>query len=389
MSREAGDADEPSAKRQRASGDPLAKLRTPCLVVDEAVARANAESMLERARTLGVVLRPHVKTHKTLEGGLLATGGTKRRIVASTLAEAQFFAAGGFDDIIYAVPITPDKLDEAADLTARLQAFHVTVDHPVQVNALLARPALSGGKRWSVVLMIDCGYHRDGVDPDDPASVALAKRIATSATAALLGVYTHGGHSYDARSVDEVRRIGEQERDAVVRFANRLRAAEVAFGGVVGVGSTPTCSNPPESLEGVTEMHPGNYVYYDYMQIQLGSCRPGQVACRVCARVIGHYPKQNMLLIDMGWTGISAQGAEEGYGYVDGHPDLRIKKLKQEAGEVEGTDGRPIDFERYPIGSILRVVPWHSCAATHQHTVAHLLGPEGQVVGQWRICKGW
>merc|ERR1719353_1906224 len=103
---------------------------------------------MTRARALGVELRPHVKTHKTLEGGAIATGGTKKRIVVSTLAEAHFFADGGFDDIVYAVPITPDKLDEAAGLAARLEAFHVTVDHRVQVEALLARAAPAEGRRW-------------------------------------------------------------------------------------------------------------------------------------------------------------------------------------------------------------------------------------------------
>jgi len=355
--------------------------------VDLSVARANAESMLARAKRLGVVLRPHVKTHKTIQGAEMQTGGTKRRIVVSTLAEANFFADGGFDDILYAVPITPDKLPEAARLTARLDMFHVLVDHPDQVAALLAESEPVKGKPWSVVLMVDCGYHRDGVDPDDEASVDLANRIAAAPTASFHGIYTHGGHSYDATSVDAVRKIAEQERDAVVKFAAKLRAAGLRCG-MVGVGSTPTCSNPPDDLEGVTEMHPGNYMYYDCMQVKLGSCSPENVAVRVCTRIIGHYPKQNMLLIDLGWTGISKQGEAHGYGAIDRHPELRVKALKQEAGEVESSDGSPLDFSRYPIGSILRMLPWHSCASTHQHTFVHVL-EDGKVVDCWKQVRGW
>eukprot|EP00929_Paragymnodinium_shiwhaense_P038512 TRINITY_DN20338_c0_g1_i1.p1 TRINITY_DN20338_c0_g1~~TRINITY_DN20338_c0_g1_i1.p1 ORF type:complete len:390 (-),score=96.72 TRINITY_DN20338_c0_g1_i1:350-1519(-) len=385
-----GDGVGGSAKRQKRGDaeDPLAGLRTPCYVVDRAVLTANCERMQKRAEALGVVLRPHMKTHKTIQAGEMVTKGTKRRIVVSTLAEANFFRDGGFDDIIYAVPITPDKLPDAAKLTAQLTSFHVLVDHPFQVDALLAHGAPAEGKKWSIVVMVDCGYHRDGVDPEDPDSVELVRRISSSSVASLEGIYTHGGHSYGAKSVDEVVRIGEQERDAVVNFAKKLRAAGISCK-TVGVGSTPTCSNPPAHLEGVTEMHPGNFVYYDWMQVRLGSCKPAEVAVRVCTRVIGHYPKQNMLLIDMGWTGISAQGADKGYGAIDGHPELKIQNLKQEAGEVGSADGNKLDFSKYPIGTILRVLPWHSCASSHQHTSVHVLDEAGKPVERWQHVRGW
>ncbi|CAE7038970.1 unnamed protein product, partial [Symbiodinium natans] len=89
---------------------------------------------------------------------------------------AEFFADGGFDDICYAVPITADKLPQAGRLVERLEAFHVAVDHPAAVDALLERPPCAN-KAWSVFLMVDCGYGRDGVDPEDPATVDLARRL--------------------------------------------------------------------------------------------------------------------------------------------------------------------------------------------------------------------
>eukprot|EP00747_Dinoflagellata_sp_TGD_P053413 gnl/TRDRNA2_/TRDRNA2_148437_c1_seq1.p1 gnl/TRDRNA2_/TRDRNA2_148437_c1~~gnl/TRDRNA2_/TRDRNA2_148437_c1_seq1.p1 ORF type:complete len:415 (-),score=71.63 gnl/TRDRNA2_/TRDRNA2_148437_c1_seq1:161-1342(-) len=388
-------SDGPAAKRPRVDQfggstpeEPLANLPTPCYTLELAVARANAKRMLDRADKLGVQLRPHVKTHKTLEGAEIQTGGKKRGIVVSTLAEAKFFADGGFDDILYAVPITADKLKDAAALTRSLEEFHIIVDHPRQVDALQQYPP--DGKPWSVVLMVDCGYHRDGVDPSDAESVELARRISSGCgnkSTTFKGIYTHGGHSYDANDATSVTKIAEQERDAVVEFAAKLRAAGIRCD-MVGVGSTPTCSNPPSTLEGVTEMHPGNYYYYDVMQASIGSCSMDDIAVRVCTRVLGHYPKQNMMIIDMGWTGISAQGKEHGYGAIYGHPELRIKTLKQEAGEVESADGKPIDFARYPIGTILRVLPWHSCASTHQHTSTIVLDND-TIVGRWKQVRGW
>jgi len=262
------------------------------------------------------------------------------------------------------------------------------VDNKLHVEAILARHAPSETKRWSIVIMVDCGYGRDGVDPEDPESVNLAKLIAAAPTADLKGIYTHEGHSYAAKTVAEVVQIGEKGRDAVVAYAKRLRDAGITVD-MVSVGSTPTCSNPPAHLDGVTEIHPGNYCYYDQMQVQLGSCKVEDVAVRVCTRIIGHYPKRNMLLIDCGWTGASAQGKEHDYGAIDGHPELKILLFKQEAGEVGSSDNSPLKFEMYPIGTVLRIVPWHSCAATHQHTGVHVM-KNGKLTGErWQHVRGW
>ena len=257
-------------------------------MLDLPVAAANIRRMQERADALGVQLRPHVKTHKTLELGALQTGHTLRKITVSTLAEASFFAEGGFDDILYAVPITPDKLLQAAALTDALHAFHIIIDHAVQLDGILAAPPPTSGKPWSVWMMVDCGYHRDGVDPADPASLALAQRIASAAPSVILGgIYTHGGHSYSATSRADVVGIAEAERDITVAFAEKLRTAGVTVP-VVGVGSTPTCSNPPPHLQSVDEMHPGNYIFNDSTQYGLDSCAEEDIAVRVLTRVIGH-----------------------------------------------------------------------------------------------------
>ena len=137
-------------------------------------------------------------------------------------------------------------------------------------------------------------------------------------------------------------------------------------------------------------MHPGNYLYYDVTQRELGACTVDDIAVRVLTRVVGHYPKSNTLLVDCGWTGTSAQGAAHGYGLFPAHPELRVLNLKQECGEVSSADGAPLDYARYPIGSLLELAPWHSCAATHQHRVVHVVADDGETVeGEWAICKGW
>jgi D-serine deaminase-like pyridoxal phosphate-dependent protein len=438
-----------------ASSLPLTSLRTPAYVVDLAVARTNAERMLETAQAMGLECRPHVKTHKTEELALLQTGGRRGRITVSTLAEAEFYADHGFDDIVYAVPITPEKVAAAAALSARLDKFVVAVDNEQQVDALLAHgpPSAAGDpeKPWRVVLMVDCGYHREGLDPRAPASVDLARRLVAGGRIAVLeGVYTHGGNSYDARGAAAVRAIARDERDAVVALAGALEAAGVPCPDR-GVGSTPTCASllresplsPPseeangdeafaayrsEISEGLTELHPGNYVFFDTAQLSIGACAsPDDIAVRVVTRVVGHYPGSNTLLVDMGWT---AQGGGQGGQDAD-HPfgcfthrlvpppppapwpaqaeeggsdggsggswaedrsaavlNLKINNLKQEVGEVSTKDGTPLDFEALPVGSLLCFAPHHSCATGHNHQTIKVL-EGGRIVDEYDVCKGW
>ena len=143
-----------SAAKQSQHARTIDDLRTPALCCYPSVMEANAKAMLDRASRLGCVLRPHVKTAKTLQAATMQTGGTKRRVVVSTVAEAEFLASGGFDDILYAVPITEDKFGAADELNQRLERFHVVVDHPRTVRALTSRAVT---KPLSVVVMVDCG----------------------------------------------------------------------------------------------------------------------------------------------------------------------------------------------------------------------------------------
>uniref|UniRef100_A0A8C3BBC9 D-serine dehydratase n=1 Tax=Cairina moschata TaxID=8855 RepID=A0A8C3BBC9_CAIMO len=243
-------------------GARLDTLPTPALAIDRAVARRNAERMQERCRALGLRLRPHVKTHKTLEGGALATGGTRRGIAVSTLAEARFFADGGFDDILLAYPLPTGRLEECAELAQRLEAFQVLLDSPGALQRLRQRP-LAGGKRWLVWLKLDCGNGRAGVRPTDPGALPLARAIAEEAPGevTLVGVYAHCGNTYGCSGVPAIQAIARATTAAVLDFVAALRQAGVPCP-QASIGSTPSCSHPVPEMSELTELHPGNYIFY-------------------------------------------------------------------------------------------------------------------------------
>ncbi|NXO25018.1 DSD1 dehydratase, partial [Cisticola juncidis] len=153
------------------------------------------------------------------EGAELATGGSRRGIAVSTLAEARFFAAGGFDDILYAVPVPRCRLPECAELARRLREFQVLVDSAEGLQLLLQHP-LPAGKRWLVWLKLDCGNARAGIRPTDPEAPALARAIALGSPdlVTLVGVYAHCGNTYGCGDTAAVQAIARDTTAAVMEF---------------------------------------------------------------------------------------------------------------------------------------------------------------------------
>lgn len=366
----------------------LSDLPTPCAVVDLDVVEANTRRMSERARVLGVRLRPHVKTHKTLEAAGLSVQEEFGGITVSTLKEGRFFAEHGFGDITYAVPLVPSKLDEALELAGRVERLHLLVDDLHCLEALDGAAA-SRAVRASVFLKVDCGYHRAGVDPLSEEALTLARRIAEASHVRFAGVLTHAGQAYAARDRAELSAIAEVERRVTVEFAERLRADGLTVP-EVSIGSTPTLS-VVESLPGVDEIRPGNYVFHDLHQVALGACRPQDVALTVLATVIGVYPKRSSVLVDAGALALGKDGgathldADFGMGRLvapEGAAGLRLCGLSQEHGQL-GEGGSALR-----IGERVRIAPNHSCLTAALHEAYWVVRGE-DVIERWEPVRGW
>jgi D-serine deaminase-like pyridoxal phosphate-dependent protein len=369
-------------------------LPTPALLLDADVLERNVKHMAQRIGRLGARLRPHVKTHKCIEIGRLQLQHGARGITVASIAEAQAFARAGFDDITWAVPLPASRLTEVVRL-AKAITLRVLVDAPEAVRALAAR-AKRAGLRIHTWLEVDCGYHRSGVDPGDAASVELARRIAESPHLEFDGVLTHGGHGYHARTHEERLAVARQEREATAGFAERLRGAGVAVPSV-SVGSTPTMA-ATDSLAGVDEVRPGNYVFYDWMQAAVGVCGVEDVAVSVLATVISHQRLAGHCIVDAGALAMSKDlgpGPDElrrGLGPVyrdltgpaleDG---LWLTAVSQEHGFVGGTDAGAIE-NRFAVGERVRIMPNHSCLTAAMFDEYWVVRGE-DVVDRWTIHR--
>ncbi|XP_041374631.1 D-threo-3-hydroxyaspartate dehydratase-like [Gigantopelta aegis] len=368
----------------------IAELTTPCFLVDILRAKLNASRMLERCENLGVQLRPHMKTHKTVELALLQTGGNKSRIVVSTLKEAEFYATNGFDDILYGCPITAHHIPRCTKLAVSRQ-LHLLYDSHEAISALHNSP-VGDGRAWSVFLAVDTGNDREGALWNSDEAVQLAKEAAESEHISFQGIYSHDGHSYRCRGVDEVKKLAEETANKMLFLKNRLLKEGIDCV-TTGVGSTPSCINPPDVFSSLSVFHPGNYIFFDYNQQFMQVCGFEEIACRVATRVISHSATGDHLLVDCGFLGLSHDGIaiqqQLPYGFCafQDQPNLRMVRMTQELGKVEDVNGK-VDFEKYPIGKILYIYPWHSCATAAMYS-EYFVHEGDAVVGVYKPTRGW
>ena len=366
----------------------LAELRTPCLVLDRRKLERNVRRMAGALARHGVPLRPHMKTAKSIDVARLALEGQPGGITVSTLAEARYFAGHGIGDMIYAVGITPQKLDEVAALNASGAAVKVITDDVAMAEAVAAHPG-----RVKALVEVDCGEHRGGMGADAEELLEVAARLGPS----LLGVLTHGGHSYAGRYPSELAEVAEQERAAAVGAVERLRGAGRRVE-IVSVGSSPTALHA-EHLNGVTEVRAGVYMFGDLFQSEILTHEREDIAVTVLASVIGLREPEHRLLIDAGGLALSkdrstqAAPVDYGFGLVLGrdgtprHGRSVVISAYQEHGVVQCDPGLPFPMLR--VGDRVRVAPNHVCMTAAAYDRYYVVDGSGQVIAEWDRVNGW
>jgi len=365
---------------------------TPAALIDTVKMQRNLERMQQRADSLGVQLRPHVKTHKCAQVVAAQIAAGARGITVSTLKEAEYFFAQGIHDILYAVGMAPHKLPQALALRRLGCGLTLITDSLAGAQAIVDF-GREQGETFAVMIEIDCDGHRSGVKPQDPALLEIARVLGDS----LVGVLTHAGESYGLDTPDALQAIAELERARCVEAAERIRAAGMRCE-QVSVGSTPTALSAV-SLEGVTELRAGVYAFFDLVMHNIGVCRTDELALSVLTTVIGHQPEKGWIITDAGWMAMSrdrgtqTQKRDFGYGQVcdeageliDG---LLLSSANQEHG-VARFQGHEVEVvAQFPLGTRLRILPNHACATGAQFGSYHAVLESGDVE-VWERLHGW
>ncbi|GHO87012.1 DSD1 family PLP-dependent enzyme [Dictyobacter formicarum] len=376
---------------------------TPFAVLDHAKLLQNILRMRQHIDRLGVTLRPHIKTAKSVDVANCLFDDVPGPITVSTLAEADAFADAGYTDMIYAVGIAPHKLPHVLALRARGVDLAVLLDSQEQAEAV-AQASCEARTRIPAFVEIDCDGHRGGVLVDDPALIDIG-RILDSA-AELRGVLTHAGESYFADTPEALAVAAENERAVAVTAANALQTMGLPCP-VVSVGSTPTAYAAVD-LTGVTEVRAGNYMFFDLVMAGVGVCDIDNLALSVVVTVIGHRESRGWIVTDGGWMatssdrGTARQRVDQGYGMVtdlDGVPytDLIMSHASQEHGILTIRPDSAAVLPSLPIGTRVRILPNHACATAAQYDKYHVIhltsaiedARPATIDAIWRRVNGW
>lgn len=368
-------------------------IKTPSLILEKERVTRNAARIANIAKRNNVRLRPHIKTHKCIEVARIQTEGFDGAITVSTLAEARDFSANDFKDITYAVPIERGKFDDAIALVRGGVKLNLLTDNTESATQL-DQAAGNAGVTFDVFLKIDCGTHRVGVEPHTAEAVDIPRQLSDARNLHFAGILTHAGHSYDVKTVEEIKAVGRHERDVMVEHAAKLRGLGIEVP-TVSIGSTPTI-NHIDHLDGIDEVRPGNYIFFDNYQATLGSCSFDDTALTVLAAVVHRDASWRKLVIDAGGIAMSKDrgpihlNPECGYGRVldlDGvDTGLRLDSLSQEHGVMHAADDATIN--RFNVGDRVRILANHSCMTAAQHSHYNVL-ENGQIVDRWEIKRGW
>ena len=325
--------------------------------------------MQSAADTRGLRLRPHAKTHKSirLADRQIAAGAVG--ICCAKLGEAEVFAAAGIEDIRLPYPLHPANADRVLELLDRTRLSFI-VDHPDVVQGW-SDALRAAGREVDVLVKVDVGFHRCGIDPDAAGAADFVVRVAESPGLRFRGLLSHAGHGYGATSEAEIQNIARSEAQILTTLAERVRNAGVEVP-EISVGATPTVRfSLVES--GLTEVRPGNYVYYDRTQVALGAAGWDDCALTVLARVVTK-PSPDRIILDSGsktLTNDVARGITQmpGYGAVltsiegtqQADADLVVERLSEEHAIVRVQSGQ----HALRPGDLVRIVPNHSCVVSN------------------------
>ncbi len=346
----------------------LADLPTPQVLIDRPRALANIARVQALASAGGMRLRPHAKTHKSPAVAKWQIDAGAVGICCAKLGEAEVFVAAGVADIRLPYPVNPINAPRMLPLMERAR-MSIIVDH-LAVARGWSEAMARAGKRLDVLIKVDVGFHRCGIDPAGDA-LGFVQAIASMPGLRLRGLLSHAGHGYHAESEDALAAIAHDEVAILTALRERAAASGIALD-EVSVGATPTLRYSARE-KGITELRPGNYVYFDRTQLALGAATLDDCALTVLATVVSK-PSVDRIILDCGsktLTNDTARGITKavGYGAIlvgDGSSPRRldealtIERLSEEHATVRVTGGTTLEP-----GDRVRVLPNHSCTVSN------------------------
>lgn len=351
----------------------LNELTTPSFLVDLDQLDKNIKLIQELCDDNGIELWPMIKTHKSTQIAKMQIDAGAKGFLVGTLDEAEILAKEGVERISYAYPVAGEgNLNRVIDINKDTELY-VSLDCKEQLQ-ILDDKLKENDMKIKALIIVDSGLGRFGVMPEDV--VELAKEVAKYENIELVGISTHPGHVYSSQNMEDVERCANDEINAMQTAKKNLVDAGFEVD-MVATGSTPTMFLAAKA-DDITVLRPGNYPFFDNIQMSVGLVEEDDCSLAVLATVVSN-PKEGLFLIDAGSKcfgldkGAHGVSNMRGYGHVKGHPELVVTSLSEEVAKIEVEGETDIK-----IGDKLMIIPNHACSSAN--FTDYLIGYRGDEI---------
>lgn len=357
-------------------------ITVPTLLLDTNKCKDNIQHMAAKAKKHHVDFRPHFKTHQSLEIGKWFKDAGVDKITVSSVAMAEYFSAE-WDDITIAFPTNILEID-------RINALAEKITLNIQVESAETMLFLTDHVHYNlnIFIKVDVGYHRTGISPNDTDSInQILHILGNNPLINLKGFLGHAGHTYKCRTKECIKNIQRESLDIMKMMKERYKERFPTI--IISIGDTPGCS-VAEDFSGADEIRPGNFVFYDLTQKQIGSNEINQIAVAMACPVVAIHKERNEMIIYGGGVHFAKDRLEDVEGTIYGRvvekrengwgeiiSGMYIKSLSQEHGTVAVPQTL---IDQYKIGDILYVLPVHSCMTSN--SMRSYLTLDGRKIGR-------
>jgi D-serine deaminase-like pyridoxal phosphate-dependent protein len=345
--------------------------QTPALVIQESIVTRNLTRLATYAKQHHIGVRPHTKTHKSIEMAKRQIDAGAIGLTAAKVGETEGMIEAS-TDILLAYPAVDAARCERLALLARTSTIHVAVDSQAALDSL-SNAARQAGSLIGILVDLDVGMHRTGVQSPQ-AALELAQAVARSSSLRLDGLFYYPGHVWKpaAEQGEPLGLIAARLEETLSLWSLKGLPAPIVSG-----GSTPTAYQS-HLIPKTTEIRPGTYIYNDMNTVAAGFCTLDDCAATlVCTVVSTAVPGK--VVIDAGTKTLTSDRnvtqPESGHGYVMEYPQAKVARLSEEHGELDVTA-----CQRAPsIGDRVHVIPNHICPCVNLQDAAWLQLADGSV----------
>ena len=350
----------------------------------------NIKKIKARADEKSITLRPHFKTHQSASIGQWFRELGIEKIAVSSFDMARYFADNGWSDISICIPLNPLLIPDINQL-AKEVSLHVLVDSLAAVELLKAEISTN----LNVWIEVDIGDARTGIDANNKEEIVkVAEEIELSERLKFKGILNHAGIAYKAESTQEIEKIYKRSMKMLNSIKQYLLINDISQC-LISIGDTPTSSIIDSYDERVDEMRPGNFVFYDLTQFNLGSCNEDEIALAIACPVISTHPERDEVIVHGGAIHLSKEYynddygdqvfglialPDEGKGWTKHIKDMAVRKISQEHGIIHGPRN---EIEKIKIGDVLVILPVHSCL--NANLFSELYTTDGKRIQTFRI----